>query len=108
MDGLKAANEMNELLARLDQSIDELRQLGRAYAEADRDYRVEKAKSIRSKRAQNTPVTILLDLVGGDVAQWRFDRDTAEVMWKAEQEHINALKLQIKVLEAQIAREWGR
>ena len=108
MDGLDAINEMNELTRSLAEGIDELRLLGRRYAEAERTYRVEKAKAIRTLRAEGVPVTIILDLAGGHTAQWRFDRDTAEIMWKTQQEHINGLKLRIKILEAQIAREWGR
>lgn len=108
MDGLKALNELNDMTAELQDSIDELKRLGIEYAGADRDYRVEKAKNIRRLRALGTPSTIVLDLATADAAPWKFTADSAEVLWKAEQEHINALKLRIKILENQIAREWGR
>lgn len=108
MDGLSAINELNALTAELADSIDELRRLGIEYASADRDYRIEKAKNIRRLRADGTPSTLTLDLATGDAAAWKFTADSAEVMWKAEQEHINSLKLRIKILENQIAREWGR
>lgn len=42
-----------------------------------------------------------------NAAKQAFKRDTAEVMYDTAKEHVNALKLQIRVLDAQIAREWG-
>jgi hypothetical protein len=36
-----------------------------------------------------------------------FERDTARVMYEANQEHINVVKLELRVVENQIAREWS-
>lgn len=41
------------------------------------------------------------------VAEARFKRDVAETVYKANQEAINSIKLQIRILDAQIAREWS-
>ena len=48
------------------------------------------------------------DVCRGDshIAKLRFERDVAEVVYKAAMEAINGLKLQIKILDAQIEREW--
>lgn len=42
-----------------------------------------------------------------EVAQKRFERDVAEATYKANMESINSLKLQLRLLDAQISREYG-
>ena len=42
------------------------------------------------------------------VADARFKRDLAETVYKANQEAINSLKLQMRLIEGQISREWGK
>ena len=42
-----------------------------------------------------------------EVAEKLFARDVAKVMYEANQEHINTVKLQLRLLDNQIAREWG-
>ena len=61
-------------------------------------------------RAQGIPVTILADLARGDakIAAMKFDRDAKEALYKAAQEAIQSYKLQMKLTEAQIEREWGK
>lgn len=44
----------------------------------------------------------------GKAANERFKRDVAEVMYKTAQENVNSIKLQIRILNDQISREWGR
>ena len=41
------------------------------------------------------------------VAEARFKRDVAETIWKANQEAINSIKLQIRIIESQLSREWN-
>ena len=47
--------------------------------------------------------------IGGipDVADARFKRDVAETVYKANFEAINSIKLQLRLIEAQIDREWN-
>jgi hypothetical protein len=40
------------------------------------------------------------------VAEARFKRDVAEAVYKANQEAINSIKLQIRILNDQLDREW--
>ena len=42
-----------------------------------------------------------------NVAELRFKRDVAEVIYKANLEAINSIKLQLRLIESQINREWG-
>ena len=56
------------------------------------------------------PVTLINTVIYGyeDIARLRFERDTAEVKYNANNEYINTLKLQIRILENQLSREYTR
>lgn len=41
------------------------------------------------------------------VAEARFKRDVAETVYKANLEAIASIKLQIRIIESQLNREWG-
>ena len=77
-------------------------------AEAERKYRVALAQQIAVERDKGTPVTIISDVCRGkpEVAKLKFQRDVADVVYKSAMEAINVYKLQIKVLENQIEREY--
>ena len=55
------------------------------------------------------PVTLINQIVYGipEVADKRLQRDVAEATYTANQEHINVTKLKLRILENQLAREWG-
>lgn len=102
-------SEIGAKYALLDAAIKQLGIRGRAYAQAENDYRQALSRKILEERAKGTPVTIISDICRGapDIAKLRFDRDCAEVVYKSASEAINAIKLQIKILDAQASREWG-
>lgn len=102
-------NEMSARLARLDVALKELGKRGRESAQAESDYRVALAKKILVERDKGTPVTIISDVCRGsaEIAKLKLERDIAETMHKSALEAINVYKLQIKVLESQIDREWN-
>lgn len=102
-----AINDLNDLMKRLSNGIKLMGKYGREYAEAERDYKVALAKEAMKLKADGMPVTLIDKVVYGKVAEERFKRDSAEIMYETSQENINALKLQIRVLESQINREWG-
>ena len=101
-------NEIGQKTRLLDAAVSELRKRGQAFSQAEFDYRVALSKEILLERDKGTPVTIVSDVCRGkpQIAKLRFDRDCAEVVYKAAQEAINAYKLQIKILDAQVEREW--
>lgn len=98
-------NKLNELSA----SIKVLREHGEKLAEAEREYRIALTKEVLIMKDEKIPATLInLTVYGRDsVAKLRFKRDIAQSMYDANQEHINVTKVQIKVLEGQIQREWG-
>ena len=55
------------------------------------------------------PVTLISQVIYGypDIAQLRFLRDSAEVIYNANKEAINTLKLQIRIVQNQIDKEWA-
>lgn len=101
--------EIGQKCALLDEAIRQLNKRGQAYAEAERDYRIELAKKTLLEREKGTPVTIIGDICRGDpqIAAMRFKRDCAEVVYKSAMEAINSYKLQVRILDAQLSREWS-
>ena len=92
----------------LDTAVKQLGVRGKAYAQAERDYKVALAQKIIHEREKGTPVTIISDICKGDpkIARLRFERDCAEVVYKSAMEAIQSIKLQIRILDAQVEREW--
>ena len=101
--------QINKLNSELTQSIKLLRKNGDAYARAEREYQVAKAQTVlKMKDAGASMTEINLSIKGQpEVAELLFKRDVAKVMYEANQEHINTVKLQLRLLDNQIAREWG-
>ena len=87
----------------------QLRKSGREYAESEREYKIAVNKKVLELCAQDTAVGIInLTIYGyADIAALRFERDCKKVIYQANLEHINATKLIIRILEAQLSREWG-
>lgn len=100
--------KLNDLASRLSEGIRLMGRYGREYAQAERDYKTELAKESVRLREKDMPVTLIqLSIYGtGEVPKMRFRRDTAQVLYETSKENINVLKLQARLLEAQIDREW--
>ena len=98
-----------DLLDKLDLSIRSLVKTGREYADAHTDYRLKLSETLLRLEAEGRPVTNLYYIARGnkDVALAKFKEISSEAIYKANQESIQAQKLRIKILEAQIEREWG-
>ena len=90
-------------------SITKLRTNGENLAEAERDYKIVLRQEALKLRASDMPVTLINQIIYGvpEVADKRFKRDVEEANYKANLEHINVVKLQLRLLEAQLSREWG-
>ena len=72
------------------------------------EYKSTLAKAVLKLRADNLPATLINLVVYGEkeVADKRLKRDIAKVMYDANNEHINVTKLQIRVIENQLQREY--
>ena len=93
----------------LDVSVRSLRKTGNAYAEAERDYKVLLRQECLKLRDEGVAIGMIDKICYGipSVAEKRFQRDVAKVTYEANQEAINSIKLQMRLLEAQISREWS-
>jgi len=106
-DGVTLHNQRSEIMKELNIAKTNHRERGKLLAEAERIYRIAKARKILELRAEKIAVTIILDLVKGDdeVSLLKFKRDCAEVEYKSLLEAVNILKLQLRVVEGDMENE---
>ncbi len=106
---LDLINELNDLSAKLTVSGKQMQKYGLELAEAERDYKITLRQEALKLREKEMPVTLINQVIYGvpEVANLRFKRDVAETMYKVSIESINTLKLKIRILDAQIQREWN-
>lgn len=102
--------EIQKLMNELTASIGKLRKNGANLAEAERDYKLTLRQEALRLRAGDMPVTLINSIIYGvpEVAAKRFKRDVEQANYDANKEHINVTKLKLRILEAQLAREWGQ
>lgn len=102
-------NELESKIQELEISIRSLRKTGQKYAEAERDYKILLRQEVLKLRDEGQAIGVITLTCYGipSVAEARFKRDTAEAIYKANQEAINSIKLQLRLLESQIQREYG-
>lgn len=102
-------NELQQKLKELDISVKQLRVSGTAYAKAERDYKIKLREECLKLRDEGMAIGMIDKTAYGipSIANLRFQRDCTEAVYKANQESINSIKLQIRILESQIDREWG-
>ena len=93
----------------LDKAIKELAQNGYDKAQKEKDYKVAVSKKVFELKENGTPATLINLVIYGidEIADLRLQRDLAEAKYNANQEYINVMKLQIKILESQLQREYG-
>lgn len=103
-------NDLQQKDRELTASIKQLRISGSALAEAERNYKIKlREEALKLRAEKGMAVTLINQIVYGipEVAELRFKRDIAETVYQANIEAINSTKLQMRLLENQIDREWG-
>lgn len=102
--------ELQQKTNQLDYSVKQLRENGTNYAQAEKDYKILLRQECLKLRDEGMAIGMIDKTCYGipSVAEARFRRDVAEAVYKANQEAINTLKLQMRLIESQISREWGR
>lgn len=103
-------NDLQSLTERLNNSVKKLSEYGNELAIHERDYKVTlRQEALKLREEKNMPVTLINQIIYGipEVANKRFKRDVAETMYNVALENINSLKLQMRILESQLSREWG-
>lgn len=101
--------ELQKKTNELTVSIKQLRISGTEYAKAERDYKVLLRQECLKLRDEGMAIGMIDKTCYGipKVAEARFNRDVAETVWTANKEAINSIKLQMRLIEAQLEREWG-
>lgn len=92
------------------QLVNEMAELRRRQAEAEREYRMAKAEKELELRAQGFPVTLIPDLAKGDerISLLAFQRDCAEGLVDANREAELLCKKRIDARREQLQREWSQ
>lgn len=107
--GFDLVEELRVKTEQLDMSVRQLMKSGISYAEAEKDYKMKLRVECLKLRDEGMAIGMIDKTCYGipSVAEARFKRDVAEATYKANMEAINSLKLQMRLLENQIGREWG-
>ena len=106
MDLLKEINIKKEQLSA---SLSKLRETGSEYAKCEKEYKILLRQEVLKLRNEGEAIGVIQLTCYGipSVAEARFKRDVAEAIYKANQEAINTLKLEIRLIESQLQREYG-
>ena len=101
--------ELKQKTAELDISIKSLRKTGNAYAEAEKSYKILLRTECLKLRDEGMAIGMIDKTCYGipSVAEARFKRDCAKVLYQANLEAINSYKLQMRLIESQIQREYN-
>lgn len=102
-------NELATLINQLQTSIKTLRKTGTDFAQADMEYKMALSTELLKLEAEGRPVSNLQYIARGkkEVAQKKYQQIATEAIYKANMEAIQAIKLQIKVLQARIDKEYA-
>jgi hypothetical protein len=87
----------------------ELRDRGIAKARAEADYQTVKNRRALELKAEGCSASLIQMTIKGDpeVNKKLFERDCAEVLYDSAKEALNCYKLDARLLEAQLEREWN-
>ena len=102
-------HDLQAKIKQLDISIKQLRKSGTEYAEAEKAYKILLRQECLKLRDEGMAIGMIDKTCYGiqSVAEARFKRDVAEAVYKANLEAINSIKLQMRLIESQLSREWG-
>lgn len=100
--------ELQTKIKELEISIKQLRISGTDYAQAEMDYKMLLRVECLKLRDSGMAIGMIDKVCYGirAVAEARFTRDVAEAVYKANMEAINSIKLQMRLIESQLQREW--
>ena len=101
-------NELMQKTKQLELSIKSLRNSGTEYAKTEKKYKILLRQECLKLRDEGMAIGMIDKTCYGipSVAEARFKRDVAQAVYKANLESINSLKLQMRLIENQIGREY--
>lgn len=100
--------ELQAKIKLLEKAVQDLRINGTELAKAERDYKILLRQECMKLRDEGMAIGMIDKVCYGipSVAEARYKRDIAETIYNANQEAINSIKLQIRLIESQLQREW--
>lgn len=100
--------QIEEKCKMLEKAIKDLAKNGYDLAEKEKTYKIAVSKKVFELKKDGTPATLINLVIYGmpEIAELRNHRDLAEAKYTANQEYINVMKLQIRILENQLNREY--
>ena len=105
---MEEIQKMQELNTYLTTALAEYKRRGTDYAKAYKNYRVLLSQELLKLKAEGMPVTIAYDIARGteQVANAKEQEIITECLYKSCQEAINTYKLQIKILQENINKDY--
>ena len=107
MDGQNLWTELVNKREELDKELKQLRYWGKVLADMECEYRKLLAVCLLERRDEGFPATLTPDVCRGreGIAEYKRKRDISEANYKASDQKIMILKLQIRVIENQMDAE---
>ena len=105
---MEEMQKMQELNTYLTTALAEYKKRGTDYAKAYKNYRVLLSQELLKLKAEGMPVTIAYDIARGteQVANAKEQEIITECLYKSCQEAINTYKLQIKILQENMNKDY--
>lgn len=100
MDHINIAQAIRRVSERLDNAPQLIFGHAKAFAEAERAYRMELAKEIIRLRAEGVQATLINDVARGNVAELKYKRDLAEGLYRSSLESSKALQAELSGLQS--------
>lgn len=90
-------------------ALERMRKAGRDLAQAEYNYKIALRKEVLSERAKETAVGVIDKIVYGEdeVGLLRLKRDIAKSDYEVFKEVVLYLKFEIRIIDAQLSREWS-
>lgn len=103
-------SELQETRKLMKQAMAEIPERGRIYAQAEADYQAAKNVRALELKAEHMSATLIQLTIKGDkdVNMKLFERDVALIEYESARDAVNVLKLDARLLEQQIQREWNQ
>lgn len=100
--------ELQAKTKQLEKAVAELRINGTELAKAEKDYKVLLRQECLKLRDEGMAIGMIDKVCYGipSVAEARFKRDVAKTTYDANQDFINSIKLQLRLIESQIQRDY--
>lgn len=108
-DGMDLMQELWNLSNQLNEALQDLEIRSHKKAESEKEYKILARQKALQERNAGVPITFISQFLVGEpeVAEKKAIRDIEEALYYTTQERINVLKIQIRLVNDQIIREYG-